>query len=105
MVLDAGHHIVRQVGRRDHTGTITAVDPGLLDVLHDCADHHLAGVVAHGIHVHLGGVLKEPVYEHGPFGRKAALDTQAPERAESVHCPIELCVVVDDLHGPSAQHV
>ena len=42
--------------------------PGLLHVLHDPADHHLAGGVAHGVHVDLDGVLQEPVDEHRALG-------------------------------------
>ena len=53
------------------------MDPRLLDVLHDPADHDLAGVVADGVDVDLGGVLEEPVDQHRSLGRQAALLAEA----------------------------
>ena len=56
--------------------------PGLLDVLHDAADDHLAGVVADGVDVDLGGVLEEAVDEHRALGRQAALLAEAAEAGQ-----------------------
>ena len=38
--------------------------PGLLDVLHDAAEVHLAGRVAQRVHVDLDRVVEEPVDQH-----------------------------------------
>ena len=43
---------------------VAGVHARLLDVLHDPADDHLAGAVADGVDVDLGGVLEEAVDEH-----------------------------------------
>ena len=78
---------------------------GLLDVLHDAADDHLAGAVADGVDVDLGGVLEEAVDEHRALGGQAALAAEAAEAGQLVHRPGQRLVVVDDLHGPAAEHV
>ena len=69
--------------------------PGLLDVLHHAADRHVLAV-AHGVHVDLDRVLEELVDEDGMVGR---------DLHRLGHVPHEVLVVVDDLHGPAAQHV
>ena len=43
--------------------------------------------------------------EHRPLGGQAALLAEAAEAGELVHGPLEALVVVDDLHGPTAEHV
>ncbi len=78
---------------------------GFFDVLHDPADQHLARVVADGVDVDLGGVLEEPVDQHGAFGRQPALATERTEPGQFGHRPGQVVAVVDDLHGPAAQHV
>ena len=93
------------MGWRDHAGTVAAVDAGLLYVFHDGADHRVAEAVANGVHVDLGGVLQEAVHQHRALGRQPALDAQAAEVAHFGHGPDHLGVVVDDLHGPTTQHV
>ena len=37
---------------------------GLLDVLHETADHHVV-TVAERVHVHLDGIVQESIEEHG----------------------------------------
>ena len=91
--------------RRQRAGRVAGVHARLLDVLHDAADDHLAGAVADGVDVHLGGVLEEAVDQHGPLGGEAALLAEAAEAGQLVHGPLEALVVVDDLHGPTAEHV
>ena len=76
----------------------------LLDVLHDAGDQDLAGAVAHGVDVDLDGVLQEAVDQDGPLRRDAALAGQRA-RGHRLHDPAHPVVVVDDLHGPAAQHV
>ena len=91
--------------RRDHAGGVTGVHPGLLDVLHDRADEHLAGAVADGVDVDLDGVLEEAVDQDRPLGRQAPFPPSEPEAGQLVHGPAQVVVVVDDLHGPPAEHV
>ena len=81
------------------------MDPGLLDVLHDTADDDVAGVVADGVDVDLGGFLEEAVDQHRTLGRQATLATERAEPGQLLHRPDETVVVVDDLHGPTAEHV
>ena len=53
------------------------------------ADHHLAGGVPHGVHVHLHGVLQEPVDQHRSLGRHPALAVErhaAISRTARVSC-------------------
>ena len=52
------------------------MDAGLLDVLHDGSDQHLARMVADRVDVDLDGVLEEPVDEHGAHRRVRALVTE-----------------------------
>ena len=71
------------------------MDPCHLDVFHDAADDHPLAV-GDGVHVHLGGIVQELVNEdrvlHG-----------VPE--SRLQIVLELLLLVDDLHGPSAEHV
>ena len=78
---------------------------GLLDVLHDAADQHLAGVVADRVDVDLGGVGEEPVDQHRTLGGQAALLAEAAESGQLVHRPGQVVAVVHDLHRPSTEHV
>ena len=85
---------------------VAGVHAGLLDVLHDPADDDLAGGVADGVDVDLGGVLEEAVDEHRALGRQAALACRGePKPASSAMAAAQAVVVVDDLHGPAAEHV
>ena len=105
MGLDTGHQGVGEVRWGDHARAVATVYAGLLDMFHHRADDHLAGVVPDGVHIHLSGVLQKPVYEHRPFSRQPALNTEAAESGQLLHGPLQLSVVVDDHHGPAAQHV
>ena len=70
------------------------------------ADDDLAGVVADGVDVDLGGVLEEAVDQHRPLGRQPALLARGePKPASSAMARAQAVVVVDDLHGPAAEHV
>src|SRR5690606_27695854 len=77
------------------TGGVTGVHAGLLDVLHDRADHHLLAV-AHGIHVHLDGAVEEVVEQHraviGHLHRLA-------------HVALEFFFLVDNFHCPTTEYV
>ena len=81
------------------------MDAGLLDVLHHRADLHLAGAVPHRVDVHLGGVLQEAVHQHGALRGRAPLPAEGAEVGHLVHGGGEFVVVVDDGHGPAAQHI
>ena len=96
---------VRQRRWRDHTGAVTGVDTGFLDVLHHASDDDLAGRVANGVDVDLDSVLEEPVDEHRTLGRQSALLSERAEPSQLGHRPPQAVVVVDDLHGPPAQDV
>ena len=95
---------VREYGGQ-HAGGVAGVDAGLLDVLHDAADQHLAGGVADGVDVDLGGLLEEAVDQHRALGGQPALAPERPEPGQLGHRLLEVGVVVDDLHGPTAEHV
>ena len=88
VVLDEGHGRVVERRRRDHAGRVAGVHAGLLDVLHDRPDQHLAGDVADGVDVDLDRVLEEPVDEHRahrpPAGPRAPSDSRRrPDRESS----------------------
>src|SRR5207247_1114822 len=89
----------------DDTGGVPGVHARLLDVLHDPADHEVARRIADGVDVDLDGVLEKPIDEYGPFGREPALPAQGAEPGELGHGPAQALLVVDDLHGPAAEHV
>src|SRR4029077_14615735 len=63
------------------------------------------GGVAHGVDVDLHRVLEETVDQHRAFGREPALAPEAAGGGERVHRRVEALHVVDDLHGPAAEHV
>ena len=105
VLFDPFHHGRREVWRRDDAGAVPAVHPGLLDVLHDRSDDHLAQVVPDGVDIHLCGVLQEPVHQDRPLHGQATLDPETSEPAQLRHGPGQLGVVVDDLHAPAPQHV
>ena len=71
------------------------MDAGLLDMLHDAADHHPLAV-GQGIHIHLGGIVEEAVEQHGRI--VGHLDRLA-------HVALQVLLLVHDLHGAPAQHV
>ena len=71
------------------------MDSGLLHVLHDAGHVHVRAV-RQPVHVHLDGVLQIRIHQH----RAVARD---PHRVG--HVADQRLVVVDDLHGPPAQHI
>ena len=95
---DRGHVRGAQRDRRPRARPVPGVGAGLLDVLHHAADHDLAHVVTQRVHVDLGGVLQEPVDEHGPGGRQAALLAQAAEVGQLGHGGPQAVVV-----GPACE--
>ena len=72
------------------------MDAGLLDVLHDAADHDRAGLVGDAIDVDLLGVLEEAIDQDRPIVRHVD---------GARHVAIERGHVVDDRHRASAEHV
>ncbi len=95
VLVDGGKLLVRNGHRRDHTGGVTRMDSGILDVLHDCG-HEGVGPVGQGIGLAFHGVFEEAIDENGALrghiyrGRYVAR---------------QHLFVVDDLHPTSAQHV
>ena len=88
------HPVSDQVGRH-HARGVPRMDTGILDVLHDPADH-TAGAVGDGVNVRLEGVLEEAVDQHRMLGSDPSrLLEELAERALIVH----------DFHRPPAQHV
>ena len=81
--------------RRQHARAVPGVDPGLLDVLHDAADHH-GLAVAHCVHVNFESVFQKAIDQDRVIWRHV---NSLP------HVVQETCAIVDDLHGPSAQNV
>ena len=79
---------------RQHAGRVARMHAGLLDVLHDRADHHPLPV-AQRVHVDLVGVLHELVDQQRLAGR--GLEGLLDEAGQ-------LAFVADDRHGPAAQH-
>jgi hypothetical protein len=80
------------------------VDAGLLDVLHDAAQVHLAGAVAQRVDVDLDGVVEEAVDQHRVLGRDGHVGNadRGCSPAEEV---AQRRVVVHDLHTAPAEHV
>ena len=72
----------------DHARAVATVYAGLLDMFHHRTDDHLAGVVPNGVHINLSGVLQKPVYEHRPFSRQPAFNTEAAESGQLLHGPL-----------------
>ncbi len=60
------------------------------------SDQHAAVLIGESIHVHFGGVLQEPVNQHGPLLR---------EDHGFVHVAFDHLLVVGDHHGAPAQHI
>src|SRR5881394_2834572 len=86
--------VADQVGRQ-HTGRVARVHPGILDMLHHDADD---APLQAGERVDVGSerVLEEVVDQHRMLRRDARCFNEAfAQRA----------VVVDDFHGPAAEHV
>ena len=100
----------RERRRRQRARRVPRVHARLLDVLHHPGDEDVAGAVPQGVHVHLDGVLQEPVDEDGALGGDAAL---AIERAAALtarpehrgQAALEAVVVVDELHVAPAEDV
>ena len=75
------------------------MDAGLLDVLHDAADHHAGGGVAavgNAIDIDLDRVVKEAVQQY----RRLLTDLD-----RFTHVALEILVAVHDLHRTTAQHI
>ena len=93
-LLDLVDHLHRQAVRRDAAGRVAGVHASLLDVFHHAGDDHLAAV-ADAVDVDLDRVLEKPVDQHRlPLRHGKGLR----------HIPLELHVVVADLHSPPAEH-
>ena len=88
-------HLLRQRVRRQRARRVAGVHAGLLDVLHDPADHD-ALAVADRVDVDLDRVVQEAVEQHRAV--VADLDRLA-------HVALELALLVHDLHRAAAQHV
>ena len=71
------------------------MDPGLLDVLHDGADHHLPAI-ADGVDIHLDGGAQETIQQHRRFRRHFH---------GVAHVAQQVFLAIDDLHGPSTQYI
>ena len=71
------------------------MDAGLLDVLHDAADHDVLAV-AYCIDVDLDRVVQEAIQQHWRIVRH--LD-------RFVHVALEVARLVDDLHRATAEHI
>jgi hypothetical protein len=95
---DLAHLVELGLGRgmrRQHRGGIAGVDPGLLDVLQDAADHR-APPVGHQVEIELGGLFEEAVEQHRMLPRDLrGLRHEARHRL----------LVVADRHGTAAQNV
>ena len=68
------------------------MDAGLLDVLHDRADHRDVAI-ADAIDIDFGGVVEEAVHQHGPLGRGG--DGLA-------HVAGKVFVAINNHHRPTA---
>jgi len=88
-------HFLAQRVRWQRARRVTGVNAGLLDVLHDRADHHV-GAVADRIHVHLDGAVEEVVEQYRAVVGHLHGFTQVA---------LELVQLVDDLHGAATQYV
>jgi hypothetical protein len=67
------------------------VHAGLLNVLHDAADHHTLAI-GEGVNVHFGGIVEEAVEQHRRI--IGNLDRLA-------HVALEILLLVDDFHRPA----
>ena len=88
-------HRRTQTVRRKHTGGIAGMHAGLLDMFHDAADNS-GFSIRNRIHINFNRIFQKFIDQHRVFGRRA--DGQARKIGQ-------IFFVVDDLHGPSAQHI
>ena len=86
---------LRNIHRRQHARRIAGVNAGLLDVLHDSADHHIFAV-RERVHVHFNRIFEKVIDQHRTIVR--VLD-------RLLHVPHNGFLVVGDHHGAPAQHV
>ncbi len=77
-------------------GTVAGVHARLLDMLHHAADEDVAGAVGDGVDIDLDGVAQVRVEQHGALAR---------DHHGFGDVAGELRLVMDDLHGPAAEHV
>ncbi len=89
------HLVVAQGVGRQRAGGVAGVDAGLLDVLHDAADHDPLAV-GHRVDVDLERVLQELVDEDRMLGG---------DDDRLAHVVVEVLLVVDEAHGAAAQDV
>ena len=82
--------------RRHDTRTVTGVDAGLLDVLHDPADDNRAGGIRDGVDIELERVFEELVDQHRVLGR--GFDSFG-------HISVERTGIVDDGHRAAAEDI
>ena len=71
------------------------MNTGLLNVLHDTADHNISAVTD-GIDIHLDGSIQEVIKQN-----RAVIGDQH----RVTHVAHQFGFVIDDLHGPATQHV
>ena len=90
--------------RRQGAGRIAGMDAGLLDMLHDAGDEGVAAV-GDAVDVDLDGVGQIAVDQERPLVRHCEFRRPVEGGGETRHVAIELGAVVDDLHGPPAQHI
>ena len=86
--------IVEGVGRKG-AGAVPGVDARFLDMLHDPCNYTFFAV-RYRVHVDLDGVFEEFVYKDRPFGRCLS---------GLHHKRFEVIFGIDDLHGPSPEHI
>ncbi len=87
--------VLGQGGRRDETGRVARVHARLLDVLHHRADEHVRAV-GDRVDVDLDRPLEEPIDQDRMIRTR---------RGRRHHEPLELRLLVHDLHRPAAQDV
>ena len=81
------------------------MDTGLFHVFHDPADDEVTGGVTNGIDVDLDGIVEKTVDEHGTLGGEPALLAERAIGRHVGHGFAQGRSIVDDLHGPSTEHV
>ena len=88
------HRFVEAVGRQG-AGRIARVHTRLLDMLHDGTDHHLLAVT-HGVDIHFDSRVEEVVQQHRRIVGGAHRFGKIAQ---------QLALLIDNLHGPPAQHI
>ena len=102
---DGGQGLCRQRLGRQRTRRVTRVDACFFDVFHHTADEHLAGVVANGININLGGALQKTINEHRARRRQTTLAAERTKQLHLGHCIGKLSVIVHNAHGSPTEHI